>query len=130
MMDVDVPSLLEGHKKWVKQGDIRFLEEDTQKKEVKSEILKCVEELRIEMEKEKGSTTEFKWHDAHKKGRNLWEMLASSALRNIDPESKGNSTLFDFLTAEVRRSLQGLRELPFHFEPDGSKVIFNYRGAE
>ncbi len=31
---------------------------------------------------------------------------------------------------EVRRSLKGLRELPFHFQPDGSKVIFNYRGAE
>lgn len=28
---------------------------------------------------------------------------------------------------EVRRALKGLRELPFHFEQDGSKVIFNYR---
>jgi len=28
---------------------------------------------------------------------------------------------------EVRRSLNKLRELPFNFEPDGSKVIFNYR---
>jgi len=30
---------------------------------------------------------------------------------------------------EVRRALKGLRELPFHFERDGSKVIFNYRRA-
>jgi D-glycero-alpha-D-manno-heptose-7-phosphate kinase len=30
---------------------------------------------------------------------------------------------------EVRRALKGLTELPFHFEPDGSKVIFNYRRA-
>ncbi|MCL0057473.1 hypothetical protein M1N05_00185, partial [Dehalococcoidales bacterium] len=29
---------------------------------------------------------------------------------------------------EVRRTLKGLRELPFRFEQDGSKVIFNYRG--
>jgi D-glycero-alpha-D-manno-heptose-7-phosphate kinase len=29
--------------------------------------------------------------------------------------------------AAVREALQGLRELPFQFEPDGSKVIFNYR---
>jgi D-glycero-alpha-D-manno-heptose-7-phosphate kinase len=28
---------------------------------------------------------------------------------------------------DVRRALSGLRELPFHFEHDGSKVIFNYR---
>lgn len=28
---------------------------------------------------------------------------------------------------EVREALKGLRELPFHFEQDGSKVIFNYR---
>jgi D-glycero-alpha-D-manno-heptose-7-phosphate kinase len=28
---------------------------------------------------------------------------------------------------EVRGALRGLRELPFSFEPDGSKVIFNYR---
>jgi len=30
---------------------------------------------------------------------------------------------------EVRRVLKGLRELPFRFEQDGSKVIFNYRRA-
>lgn len=28
---------------------------------------------------------------------------------------------------EVRQALKGLRELPFRFEPDGTKVIFNYR---
>lgn len=27
----------------------------------------------------------------------------------------------------VRHAMNGLRELPFQFEPDGSKVIFNYR---
>ena len=31
---------------------------------------------------------------------------------------------------EVRRVLNGLRELPFRFQPDGSKVIFNYGGSE
>jgi len=30
---------------------------------------------------------------------------------------------------EVRKALKGLRELPFRFEQDGSKVIFNYRTA-
>ena len=30
---------------------------------------------------------------------------------------------------DVRASLSKLRELPFHCEPDGSKVIFNYRRA-
>ena len=30
----------------------------------------------------------------------------------------------------VRRALQGYRELPFHFERDGSKVIFNMRRYE
>ena len=31
---------------------------------------------------------------------------------------------------KVRQALRGLRELPFRFQADGSKVIFNYRGAE
>ena len=31
---------------------------------------------------------------------------------------------------EVRSALGGLREFPFRFQPDGSKVIFDYRGAE
>ncbi len=31
---------------------------------------------------------------------------------------------------EVRSVLRGLREFPFRFQPDGSKVIFDYRGAE
>jgi D-glycero-alpha-D-manno-heptose-7-phosphate kinase len=29
--------------------------------------------------------------------------------------------------AAVRQALHGMRELPFHFEQDGAKVIFNYR---
>ena len=29
---------------------------------------------------------------------------------------------------DIRASLRRLRELPFHFQDDGSKVIFNYRG--
>lgn len=31
---------------------------------------------------------------------------------------------------EVRRALRGLHELPFRFQPDGSKIFFNYRGGE
>lgn len=31
---------------------------------------------------------------------------------------------------EVRVALKGLQELPFRFQSDGSKVIFNYRSAE
>jgi D-glycero-alpha-D-manno-heptose-7-phosphate kinase len=31
---------------------------------------------------------------------------------------------------EVRSALRNVRELPFHLERDGSKVIFNYRGYE
>jgi len=31
---------------------------------------------------------------------------------------------------DVRTALHGLRELPFRFQSDGSKVIFNYRPAE
>ena len=27
----------------------------------------------------------------------------------------------------VRSALKGLEEIPFHFEQDGSKVVFNYR---
>jgi D-glycero-alpha-D-manno-heptose-7-phosphate kinase len=28
---------------------------------------------------------------------------------------------------DVRAALNGLRELPFRLEPDGTKVVFNYR---
>ena len=31
---------------------------------------------------------------------------------------------------EVRRALKGLRELPFRFQPDGSRVFLNFWGAE
>lgn len=34
------------------------------------------------------------------------------------------------LQDQVREALSGLRELPFHLERDGSKVIFNLRGYE
>lgn len=30
---------------------------------------------------------------------------------------------------DVRQAVNGLRELPFRFQPDGSKVIFNYQSA-
>ena len=31
---------------------------------------------------------------------------------------------------EVRRALRGLRELPFHFQPSGSRVIFDYSNID
>lgn len=50
------------------------------------------------------------WNEVHRAGQKLWNELMSAALRDIDPNSKGNSKLFKFLdvSAEFEDLLYGL----------------------
>jgi len=102
---ITVSLLLKRYKTWVKRGDIRFLGEDSRK-----EVVDCIDELMRIMAPAQKNSKDFKWHEAHKNGIILWHKLASNALRNIQSTSKGNSTLFNFLTAatEFEDLLYGL----------------------
>jgi len=114
-----VTKLLEDYVGWVNTGDIQFLQEPKQQKEVSkwiNELIPIMEALENgngeNKEKQKGR--EYNWHAAHKNGRELWEILAKYALRDIEPTSKGNSTLYNFLSAatEFEDVLYGLE--PFY----------------
>ena len=52
------------------------------------------------------------WYEPHQRGRELWKVLASYALKYIDETSKGNSKLFDFIEAATR-----FEELLYGLEP-------------
>ncbi len=115
MAQMKVTTLLEEYQKWVNAGAIQFLKELRQQEEVS----KCIDKLIPIMEiiegkdKEENGGKQGKgqdWYEAHKKGRELWEMLAKYALRDIEPTAKGNSTLYRFLKAatEFEEILYGL----------------------
>ena len=36
-------------------------------------------------------------HKTHELGGDLWKILMSSCLKNIDPNAKGNSKLYDYI---------------------------------
>jgi len=91
---ITVSLLLESYKTWVEKDEIQFLRGDP-----KGNILKYIDALISIMKLEEQEPEQFEWHKAHQEGRKLWEELASFALNHIDSASKGNSTLFNFLTA-------------------------------
>ena len=104
MAQMKVTTLLEEYQKWVNAEAIQFLQESKQQEEVSECINKLIPIMEAlekgngeKKEKQKGG--EYNWHAAHKKGRELWEILAKYALRDIEPTSKGNSKLYNFLSA-------------------------------
>lgn len=99
MKNLTVPDLLSKYQRWVKTGEIQFLEKGSYQQ---GKILKLLEEIRFdfaEAEKKGDISEHLDWQKAHRKGRDLWQELASSALNAIDPDSKGNSKLFAYLDA-------------------------------
>jgi len=107
-VQIKVTTLLKDYLEWVDADAIEFLKE----KERKAEVKECIEALQPIMEKiENGVEEEGRlWYEAHTEGRKLWETLAKYALRDIEPTSKGNSTLYNFLSAatEFEDILYGL----------------------
>jgi len=104
--EITVLNLLERYMKWVENGEIQFLKEGSKGK---NQVLEKVRALYEEVGKARDQknlsirveNTDFAvsldWHEAHKKGRELWQELASNAINDIEPGSKGNSRLFEFL---------------------------------
>ncbi len=104
--------LLKNYKEWVETGRIQFLKKGS---EGQRDVLQYLKDLILTIEKVTvgtGFNEGLDWREAHIKGEALWKSLASSALRNIDPESKGNSELFGFLdkATEFEDILYGLEE--------------------
>lgn len=99
MYNLEVGILLEEYKGWVSAGSIKFLDGED-----RDEVLRLVDGLIVFFPKEKGKNKrkDPKWHDVHKKAIELWGYLASCALKDIDPTSKGNSKLFEFLNASAK----------------------------
>ena len=110
MKKLNVPQLLTNYKNWVEKGEIQFLPKDSPEQQ---KILSLLEDLKLDFDEasKKGSLSQhLDWREAHKKGVALWHNLASFALNNIDPNSKGNSELFTYLGAatEFEDLLYGL----------------------
>lgn len=109
MKKIEIPKLLDRYIGWVNDGKIQFLKTKASRKK----ILQYITELKtaVENAEKKGDRSRnLNWYEAHKIGRKLWEELASAALNDIDPNSKGNDKLFGFLdkATEFEDLLYGL----------------------
>ncbi len=112
--EIEEITLLEHYREWVDTGKIQFLARSAQQREVKkciADLLRTMNALKQkETDKDKKDKKDKKqkhgegqeWYEAHENGRKLWEVLAKYALRDIEPTSKGNSTLYDFLSASTK----------------------------
>lgn len=111
MEKITILGLLLKYEKWLDKGEIQFLGKETEGRKI---VLNMVRELISDFKKAaaKGGdiSSNLDWHETHKKGRELWHELASHSLNNINPDSKGNSKLFEFLEAatEFEDLLYGL----------------------
>ncbi|MBA7520637.1 hypothetical protein ES705_12733 [subsurface metagenome] len=87
-----VRDLLVKYKDRVDNSKIQFLQNKSpEKDEIIIDLSKLIEEFKDEIISEKN------WAKVHKIGQRLWKNLISCALNNIDPNSKGNSTLYEYL---------------------------------
>lgn len=117
---IEVIDLLRKYKYWVENGEIQFLEKDSDEQKNVLEplggLLSDFENAKSEVDdkRKKGLDVDLSdcldWYETHTKGRDLWQKLASYALNDIDKQSKGNSQLFEFLNAatEFEELLYGL----------------------
>lgn len=98
MEKITVLSLLNKYEGWVKKGAIQFLPKGSESQEAILQLLgDLIPDFRTASAKEGGLSKNLDWYKTHMKGRELWHAFASSALNSIDPDSKGNSSLFDYL---------------------------------
>ena len=112
MKKLNVLELLNSYKGWVEKGKIQFLKSDSPEQQ---KILQLLDDLISDIATASGKgdlSSNLDWQAAHKKGRDLWQRLASIALNDIDAYSKGNSELFSYLDSatEFEDLLYGLEE--------------------
>lgn len=98
MQWITVPFLLKKYKSWLSADSIQFLPKGT---EPHNEVLRYIDNLIAVFENASslkgGLSANLNWYETNQKGRELWHSLVSSSLNSIDPNSKGNSELFDYL---------------------------------
>jgi len=103
MENLNVLSLLKKYQGWVDKDQIQFLKKGSSEQKDILELLKdIISDFTRATEKPGDLSENLDWREAHKKGRDLWHDLASSALNNIEPDSKGNSDLFKYLDAATK----------------------------
>ena len=79
-----------------------------------NKLIRLYEKAKVDQDKvgneEKDLNECLDWYEMHKWGRELWHELISAALYHIDPSSKGNSKIFEYLDAatEFEDLLYGL----------------------
>jgi hypothetical protein len=117
MEQIEISKLLKKFIEWIDNGEIQYLEEITDQKEKrdgKKELKKLINKLYFEVNEAEshGNMSQINWHKSHMVGRDLWRRLVSFSLNSIDPDSKGNSKLFNFLeaTTEFEDILYGLEK--------------------
>lgn len=112
MKMLNVLELLNNYKGWVEKGKIQFLQNNPpEQKHILHLLDDFISDFAVALKKGDLSSN-LDWQVAHKKGRALWQKLASCALNDIDPDSKGNSELFEYLdaAANFEELLYGLEE--------------------
>jgi len=115
MEKITVLGLLRKYEQWVRNGEIQFIRKGSAEQKfiliLVRELISDFQAAEDKQKKGKGDISEnLDWYKTHQNGRDLWKELASSAVNNIDKDSKGNSTLFEFLEAatEFEDILYGL----------------------
>ena len=111
MKKLSVLGLLGKYQNWVKKGEIHFLKKGTAQQRVILKLLKdIISDFTKAAEKSGGLSENLDWYEAHRQGKKLYQALASYALNSIDPSSKGNAKLYQFLDAatEFEDILYGL----------------------
>ncbi len=77
-----VTVLLQKYIKRVEADEITFIPKGNKKS-----IIDLCTKLKNEMRNAEKPSADFKWHEAHKKGVELWHELVSYALRNVRSSS-------------------------------------------
>lgn len=103
MEKIKIYGLLRKFEVWVKKGEIQFLKKEEDRKDVLDILNQLLSKFSEASGKQKNGENDLSdplnWSELHKIGRSLWEKLLSCALKDIDPESKGNSRIFKYLDA-------------------------------
>jgi len=86
----------------IKAGEISFVDKNDKKilaplSDLIKAFKKADKDFKKEKDKKKGLSDHLDSYEVHKAGQRLWRELMSASLRQIDPNSKGNSKLFEYL---------------------------------
>ncbi len=109
----DVEELLTNFQTMITRHKFDFIKDENK---IKTPLRRLQHLFKKAKDEQKGASNKkdlseyLDWHETHKWGRELWHELISAALYEIDPSSKGNSKIFEYLDAatEFEDLLYGL----------------------